>query len=123
VTPAGAIGKLGFRRWYERELLMAHAWLAACVLAAFGALALLENLDLRALNAASIPSLAAVFAGGCIAWHSLNRYLAMLMRALHLAERSTCPECGAYGRYRLVGATSNMMLVRCRDCAHEWRIG
>jgi len=123
VTPAGAIGKLGFRRWYERELLMAHAWLAACVLAAFGALALIEDLNLRVLDAGSLIALAGAFAGGAVCWYTLARYLSMILRAQQLAERSTCPQCGSYGRYRLVSASSSAMQVSCRDCAREWRIG
>jgi hypothetical protein len=123
MLPAGAIGKLGFRRWYERELLLAHAWLAACVLSTFAALGLVEELDLRHLGMASLPGLAAAFAGGLVAWYALTRYLGMVLRAQQLAERSTCAQCGTYGRYRLVGATPGAMLVSCRQCAHEWRIG
>jgi hypothetical protein len=122
MTPAGAIGKLGFRKWYERELLLAHAWLAACVLCAFAALALVEGLNLRRLALESLPALAAAFAGGMIAWYALTRYFFMVLRAQRLAERSTCPQCGTYGRYRLVGATPRDMTVCCRKCAREWRI-
>ena len=123
MTPAGAIGKLGFKKWYERELLLAHAWLAACILCAFAALGLIEELSVRRLALESAPALAAAFAGGLIAWYALTRYLFMLLRAQRLAERSTCGRCGTYGRYRLVSATADAMVVSCRQCAHEWRIG
>jgi hypothetical protein len=123
MTPAGAIGKLGFRKWYERELLLAHAWLAGCILAAFGALAEVEELSLRTMGADALLPLAVAFAGGLIAWYALTRYLFMILRAQRLAERSTCPKCGTYGRYRLVNATTDGMTVSCRECAHEWRIG
>jgi hypothetical protein len=122
MLPAGAIGKLGFRRWYERELLLAHAWLAACILAAFGALAEIEQLSLRSIGADALLSLAIAFVAGLAAWYSLSRYLHMLLRAQALAQRSTCPECGTYGRYRLLGATPREMIVCCRECAGEWRI-
>lgn len=118
-----SIDKLGFRRWYERELLLAHAWLAACVLCAFAALALLEDLNLRRLGTESVLVLFAAFAGGLIACYALARYIGMILRAQHLAERSTCARCGTYGRYRLVSATPGAMIVSCRQCAHEWRIG
>lgn len=123
MLPAAAIGKLGFRRWYERELLLAHAWLAACILAAFGALAEVEELSLRSMGADALLPLAVTFAGGLIAWYALTRYLFMLLRAQRLAERSTCGRCGTYGRYRLISATADAMVVGCRECAHEWRIG
>ena len=122
MLPAGAIGKLGFRRWYERELLLAHAWLAACLLAAFGALAEIEQLNLRSMGAEALLPLAIAFAAGIAAWYSLSRYLHMLLRAQALAQRSTCPDCGTYGRYRLVGATPRAMIVCCRECGREWRI-
>jgi hypothetical protein len=123
MLPAGAIGKLGFRRWYERELLLAHAWLVACILAAFGALAEIEQLSLRGMGAEALLPLAVAFAAGIAAWYSLSRYLHMLLRAQALAQRSTCPECGTYGRYSLVGAMPSAMIVCCRECGHEWRIG
>jgi hypothetical protein len=122
MLPAGAIGKLGFRRWYERELLLAHAWLAACILAAFGALAQIEALSLRSMGTDALVPLAIAFFAGFAAWYALSRYLHMVLRAQALAQRSTCPKCGTYGRYRLVGATPRAMIVCCRECGREWRI-
>jgi hypothetical protein len=122
MLPAGAIGKLGFRRWYERELLLAHAWLAACILAAFGALAEIEQLSLRGMGIEALLPLVVAFAAGLAAWYALSRYLSMLLRAQALAQRSTCPQCGTYGRYRLLGATPRAMRVGCRECEKEWTI-
>jgi hypothetical protein len=31
--PASGIRRLGFRRWYERQLLESHFWLVSCILA------------------------------------------------------------------------------------------
>jgi len=122
MDPAGAIGKLGFERWYERELLLCHSWLVACLLCAFALFALLEDLNLAEAGWRAAPVVITAFAAGCIAWYALARYLAMLMRALHIAERSTCAQCGAHGRYRLVGATPRSMTVHCRNCEKEWTI-
>lgn len=122
MNPAGAIGKLGFRRWYERELMLAHGWLVAALLSAFAAFALLEDLSILAPRLESLPALVAAFVAGAIAWYALARYLRMLRLALHLAERSTCARCGTYGRYRLVGASSGSMTVSCRKCDAEWTI-
>jgi len=122
MDPAGAIGKLGFQRWYERELLLCHSWLVACLLCAFALLALLEDLSLRDFGWGTAAALAAAFAAGCIAWYALARYLGMLLRALHVAERSTCPGCGAQGKYRLVSASAHAMTVHCRKCEREWTI-
>ncbi|HEX5092859.1 MAG TPA: hypothetical protein VFV84_09260 [Burkholderiales bacterium] len=120
--PAGSIGRLGFQRWYERELLLSHSWLVACLLCAFALLALLEDLNLAEAGWRGVPVAVTAFAAGCVAWYALARYLTMLMRALHVAERSTCPRCGTHGKYRLVGATPRSMAVRCRQCDSEWSI-
>ena len=93
MDPAGAIGKLGFERWYERELLLCHSWLVACLLCAFALFALLEDLNLAEAGWRAAPVVITAFAADCIAWYALARYLAMLMRALHIAERSTCAQC------------------------------
>jgi len=120
--PAGAIGRLGFRRWYERELLACHAWLLACLLCTFALFGLLDAVRRSELGADMAAPLLAAFASGAIAVYALQRYLGMLLRALHLSERSTCGRCGAFGRYTLVGATPRSMTVRCGKCASEWTI-
>ena len=120
--PAGSIGKLGFQRWYERELLYCHSWLVACVLCAFALLAVLEDVNLAESGWRAAPAVLTAFVAGCIAWYALARYLSMLMRALYVAERSTCPRCGTHGKYRLVGATPRAMTVHCRRCDGEWSI-
>ena len=122
MNPAGAIGKLGFRRWFERELMLAHGWLVASLLSAFAAFALLEDLSLLPPRLEPLPTLVGAFVAGAVAWYALARYLRMLVLALHLAERSTCERCGTYGRYRLVGATPGSMTVSCRKCDAEWTI-
>ena len=122
MTPAGAIGRLGFRRWYERQLYACHVWLIACVLCAAALLALVEVLSLTELNLDAVLALLAACAAGLIAWYSLWRYVSMLMQAQHLSERSTCGRCGTYGRYRVIGATPRSMTVSCRNCEREWTI-
>jgi len=122
MDPAGSIGKLGFQRWFERELLLCHTWLVACLLCAFALLALIENLNVAEAGWRAAPTVLTAFVAGGLAWYSLARYLAMLMRALHVAERSGCPHCGTHGKYRLVGATPHSMTVRCRRCDSEWSI-
>ena len=122
MDPAGSIGKLGFRRWYERQLYASHAWLVACLFSGFGMFALLEDVASQGFGVQAALVLIVAFAAGGIAWYALARYLGMLRRAQHLAERSTCKACGTYGQYRLASATPTFMIVSCRKCAHEWRI-
>jgi hypothetical protein len=115
--PARSIDKLGFRRWYERQLLESHAWLVTCLLCAFAALALIEGLDFRAAFFGSLVRGAMAFAAGLLSWITLQRYVAMLVRANRLAEHATCATCGTYGRFSVLDDTSR---VRCRGCGHEW---
>lgn len=122
MNPAGAIGKLGFRRWYERQLYACHGWLVGSLLSAFALLALLEDLSLLELGLDAAVVLVAACAAGLLAWYALWRYLSMLVQAQHLSERSTCERCGTYGQYRLVGATAESMTVSCRKCGAEWTI-
>lgn len=122
MDPAGAIGKLGFRRWYERQLYACHGWLVASLLSAFALLALLEDFSFVKLDLEGALLLLAAVVSGVLAWYALGRYLSMLLQAQHLSERSTCARCGTYGRYRLVGATPRSMTVSCRKCDAEWTI-
>lgn len=122
MDPAGAIGKLGFRRWYERQLYACHAWLVASLLCAVALLALVEDLSFLEFGLKAVLVLLAACAAGLLAWYTLMRYLSMLLRAQHLSERSTCGRCGTYGRYRLVSATAGSMTVSCRKCDAEWTI-
>ncbi len=122
MDPAGAIGKLGFRRWYERQLYACHGWLVASLLCAVALLALVEDLSFLELGLEAVLVLVAACAAGLLAWYTLMRYLSMLLQAQHLSERSTCTRCGTYGRYRLVSATVRSMTVRCRKCDAEWTI-
>jgi hypothetical protein len=122
VGPAGAIGKLGFRRWYERQLYACHGWLVASLLCAFALLALLEDLSLLELSLQALLVLVAACTAGLLAWYALWRSLSLLLQAQHLSERSTCTRCGTYGHYRLVGATPRSMTVSCRTCDKEWTI-
>jgi predicted Zn finger-like uncharacterized protein len=120
------IRRLGFRKWYERELLKSHAHLvltflsAVAVLGAFEAAMQIGTLADRLTNTAAI-----VIAGGIGVW-ALRRYLYLLMHAEHVAHQADCPHCGVYARFRLVegttAVTAGAVTVRCRDCAHQWAI-
>jgi hypothetical protein len=122
MDPAGAIGKLGFRRWYERQLYACHGWLVASLLCAVALLALVEDLSLLEFSLKAVLVLIAACTAGVLAWYALTRYLSMLLQAQHLSERSTCKRCGSYGRYRLVSVSARAMTVSCRKCDAEWTI-
>lgn len=121
MEPARSIGKLGFRRWHERHLMESHAWLVTAFLCLIGVAACLEALSFRGPPFEGLLMLALAFTGGFVGWHALQRYIQMMGEAQHLAERSTCKECGTYGVFHILREAPRMN-VRCRKCGHDWTI-
>ncbi len=78
---AEGIRKLGFRKWYERELIKCHAALVTCFLCALTVAALLEQGDFTDPAATSITALAVVFAAAALGWASWRSYIVALRRA------------------------------------------
>ena len=131
------VRKLGFRKWYERQLIEAHVWLVTGFLLLILALALYEVRGDTAGARQRFLLMAGVLAAfiGCIL--SWLRYHRVLETTEIAAEAATCPHCGTYGRLRLVSSTpqsdaamaANPLLedlphlrVRCRQCSGEWRL-
>jgi hypothetical protein len=117
------IGKLGFRRWYERQLIEAHAWLVTCLLSAFAVAICVEAYLghgplLRQLSLALI-----MFAAGGLSIYGWQRYREIMVYATRLADRAVCKACASYGTFDPVAADAGSITVRCRKCAHEWRLG
>lgn len=124
MTLADGIRRLGFRKWYERELLRGHAHLVLVLLCALGVMMAVEAVfryRSAADQAFDIASVVLCTATG--AW-ALRRYLRLLLRAEALAHQADCPACKAYGRLELVSADAegDSVSVRCRKCAQEWQI-
>jgi hypothetical protein len=126
------IRKIGFRRWYERQLIESHLYLISGVLALFMAIACLEDFGIRKPAWETLLRLAAMAAGtGACLW-TFRRYLQMLAVAEHAAERSVCEKCKTYRGLELtaraapaVEAEEGVLApvgVRCRKCGHEWTI-
>ncbi len=130
MSPADGIRKLGFRRWYERQLIESHACFITCFLCMIVALVCFERVSLRAGGWTPVTMLAIVFAAGAIGIAALRRYKVNLDRAEHLAERSTCPQCAEYGRIAVVSSSApaaeasdaSWMRVECRKCGKRWLI-
>lgn len=118
------IRRLGFRKWYERELLQSHAHLALTFLCAVGLFGAIEAAAHFTGWADRVVDALAILASGGIGVWALRRYLYLLMHAEHAANQADCPQCGAYARFTLVeGApVSAAVAVRCRNCAHQWSI-
>lgn len=129
-----SIQRRGFRKWYERELLVGHSHL---VLLLLSALTLVGGME-----AFSQPDARRWLMGGCVLvaaaiglW-ALRRYLFLLTRAEHIANQAVCAQCKAYGRWAVEppGAARRgpaaaeddgepaQMRVCCRACGWRWQI-
>jgi hypothetical protein len=113
------IARLGFRKWYERRLLEAHAWLVTAVLCAIIIALSVELLASKNHFLAWLGTAGVIFFAGLIVWHGVRRFMSLLAEAEHLASQSTCESCRRYAAFTVI-AESPRMSVRCRKCGHEW---
>lgn len=117
------IRTLGFRRWYERELLSGHAHLVLLLLAVVGVMGCLEVMSSLPAAERLLDAFYAVVCALIGVW-ALRRYLFLLMRAESIANQANCPRCQVYGRLRLADTPpqAGRTAVRCRACDQEWVI-
>jgi hypothetical protein len=124
---AEGIRRLGFRKWYERELLSSHAHMALAVLAAVALLASFEALQ-GASRGQQLLNLGMAAVSGLIAYWALRRYMYLLMHAEDIANQANCPRCNAYGQLRLDGAArpgreqAHLVPVCCKKCEFHWTL-
>ncbi|MBI3042361.1 MAG: hypothetical protein HYY78_06005 [Betaproteobacteria bacterium] len=130
---AEGIRKIGFHRWYERQLTESHVYLVTSFLCLILVLACLEGFSFRTSGLEPLLRLGAMFAGGVVGIASLTRYTRMLGVAWRAAEHSICRKCSAYGALEVTSLRTGVsdpgsrpasppVGVRCRKCGHEWTI-
>jgi len=120
---AEGVGRVGFRKWYERELLSSHAHM---VLAFLGLIALFAALEASRAGtmAERLMNIAFVLVSAAITYWALRRYFWLLTRAELVANQAQCGDCGEYGRFRVVAGNRRTQdtEVCCRKCEHHWVI-
>jgi predicted RNA-binding Zn-ribbon protein involved in translation (DUF1610 family) len=120
---AQRLQRLGFKRWYERQLLGSHAHLVLCVFSLLGLVGGFEAFSRAAQSSADkLSDVAAIVASACIGVWSLRQYLQRIAQAEYVANQANCPGCGRYARWTCVASHTDSVDVRCRDCQHGWRI-
>ena len=119
---ARAIARLGFRKWYERRLMEAHAWLLTALLCAIYVETVLGELRFDGNLLVWLGNAGGMFIGGLIVWHGLRRFGAVLVEAERFASQAICATCKAYARFEVLREQPTMT-VRCRKCSREWVIG
>lgn len=120
---AEGIRKVGFRKWYERELLSSHAHMLLAFLCVIGLMASMEAFHGASLGD-KLTDVVFIIITAVIGLWSLRRYLYLLMHAEEIANQAYCPRCQAYGSLTLVeeDRRSGDDLVACKKCTHRWTI-
>jgi hypothetical protein len=120
---ASGVGRFGFRKWYERELLSSHAHMALAFLSLVAVFASLEASRGASMGDQVVNLLYVVLSAAIGAW-ALRRYFFLLTRAEIVANQAQCPECGDYGRFKVVAdhRSREETDVCCRKCEHRWTI-
>ncbi len=136
VDTIGKIRELGFRKWYERQLMWGHLYLLICI---GGLLLLTAAVEVYAGHAGrgELAMALVLGVGGVVAtglgW---ERYRRVMLVAEHLGNHATCTSCQAYGRFEVTAAGAAMrqtpvdihnaeelwLRVLCRKCGHEWQM-
>ena len=127
------IERYGFRRWYERQLIESHAYLA---LGFVSLILLLSGLELLSNVEAGFRYvvLIAAAAGGTLLVVAWRRFGVLLTRAEHFAEAATCPQCKAWGKFKVLAQEASnaddppeaglphWLRVRCTGCETVWKL-
>lgn len=118
---ADGIRKHGFRKWYERELLQSHAHLLLTFFCAIGLFAAFEALGKFRSLADQATDIIAILVCAAVGVWALRRYLRLLMHAEVTAHQADCPQCKAYGRFKVdsENARDSSVQVCCSKCQHH----
>jgi hypothetical protein len=98
----------------------------------------MENATSRDWGWDTFMKLAIVFAAALIGWVSWRSYITILERAERYGERSSCPGCRAYAKFRIIATgldeqpgpaaaavaplEAAWLRVQCRKCGTAWRM-
>jgi len=118
------IRRIGFRKWYERELLQSHMHLVLLLLSSLGMMGAAEAFSQRTPDSSPLTMLACAIVSVVIGLWALRRYLFLLSHAEYMAEQAVCRQCTAYAKWDITeeGPEGASMRVCCRKCGHRWNI-
>ena len=121
------IQRVGFRKWYERELLQSHGYLVLLILCLVAFLGGIELFGGQGSAERQWEALACAGASGVIGAWAVRRYLYLLAHAQYVAEQAVCRVCQAYAKWDVVDSPheppqQQRMCVKCRRCGNSWHI-
>lgn len=115
------IRALGFRRWYERQLIASHLWLVTCFVSMILVAAGLELMSLQK-GLSEFLFDATLILGACmLGWLSWRRYAWLMMHAEAICAQASCPACAHYG-FRFKGVEMGRMRALCPKCSEQWLV-
>lgn len=134
-TLAEAIRARGFRKWYEGRLVESHLHLVTAFLCLIAVLGAIEQGGPYNSFANGAWLLAVTVGLGALCAWSVRRYLTILQLAEFLGNRSHCPSCKAYARFKILHTgprdepdlpdllqEAPLLVVECRKCGAGWRM-
>ncbi len=124
MSAAQTIRRIGFRKWYERELMRSHANLVLLLLATIGLLGAMEVYSARLAWLDQLQVIAAGVVSVVIGYAALRRYLYRLNHAEFVAGQAVCGGCATYAKWDAleVAGEEKRLRVCCRRCGHRWDI-
>src|SRR5688500_16211260 len=93
------IRRIGFRKWYERELLQSHMHLVLLLLSSVAILGSSEAFGQRSPDASPLTMLGCALFSAVVGIWALRRYLFLLNHAEYLADQALCRQCNAYAKW------------------------
>ncbi len=130
------IRAFGFRKWYERQLVLGHLYLVACILGLILVAAAVEVYLSQTGRTGLAFALAMGIPGVALAAVGWERYRRIMLVADHLVSNATCQRCQVYGSFDIKEAGAAMhqepvdiqnadevwVKVHCKKCGNEWQI-
>lgn len=137
MEPVVSIARLGFRKWYESQLIYGHLALVTCVICMVAVAICLDQLTVPAPLPTSALLFGVVSAAVIVGWKSWCYYHRVLTEAWRFGESAVCRKCETYGRFTVLtsGKTTPpatardpnpesdaWMNVACKKCGNTWRM-
>ncbi len=137
MEPVDTISRLGFRKWYEQQLLTAHAALVLCVICMVVVTICLDAVFAPGSRVETFCQLIEIAIALVVGWKCWWHYHRAMTQAWRFGESSVCKSCELYGRFVVLTsgkttpppseddpdpASDVWMNVACKKCGHHWRM-
>lgn len=124
------LGAMGFRRWYERQLIESHLWLTMCICCMVAFAAGLELLGERRGQGDFLINALIVVGGAVVGWLAWRKYACTMIKAESVGLQAICGACKHYG-FRVIADqpapaadrsayVDKRLKVRCPKCSNQW---